>query len=207
MVICSQGCLAPKKDSVVVTECNTSIEAEDIVITPSWTWLDITVGVSTRQDVLAKFGKPESINHWSTEKIEGICRYRYLLDGKRVVFWLNQDKVIGIEFLTPTYQLQVSGQAARVNDAVTLYGYPDMVGWGRATSYRTIIWMSKGVLAEVILVHETEKSLVSNIIYFSPMNETEFTNSVWAEFIRDMRPESDSDSIDAWSENPFGWQP
>lgn len=173
----------------------------------NWSWKDlqeVEIGSSSSEDLITRFGKPKSIRPWLTSNQEIACRYEYSDD--KPVFWVFDDKVIGIEFSGYRLQSQTNPFAlpVSISEAEASYGRPEIVSWSMLGSgYRTVVWRSKGILAEVVLVRNIDNSQIASIFFIPPMNEAEFKNSIWTERISSTR--STSDSVDGWSLNPFQW--
>ena len=106
MVACSEekGDNQNQAESIRATlesDCYASNEHQTRGQDLSWTWLDITVGVSTEQDVSEMFGDPESKSPWINFATgeQQACIYGYTINDEGIRFWLQDDKVVGIEFI------------------------------------------------------------------------------------------------------------
>jgi hypothetical protein len=163
--------------------------------------------VSTVEDVLEKFGLPESVTPWRISEQQVVCHYRYLQGG--LLFWVYEGSILGIEFPKPPDRFpfpaaQVLNLPSTVEKARELYGCPEIVDWHRhGGGYRTVIWISKGVLLEVGLNYDLNDSRILRVIYIGTITDEEFQGSLWRTRIPESMPKGDS--VYPWPKNPFNW--
>ncbi len=170
----------------------------------AWTWLDITIGVTTEEELLAELGNPGSISPWPQSSREPqACVYRYQQLDNYPTFWLAGGRVIGARFSTYDDQTRMNGQPATFNEAMELYGRAEIVGWNPLGGHRSVVWLNYGILAEVIV---GGKQKVSTMLYFSPMDEEVFGDSLWSHFVLETNPTVGTDHIDDYPRDPFTWE-
>lgn len=212
---------------IVLTNCDKSIDnhpvESEVCLNVSgdekktgWTWFEITAGVSTFQELTENFGQPESIvvnSHKLFDKER--CLVKYVIEDNNVLFTIEEGRVIAIEFYNPGYPFGKSNIS--LNDLVENQGYPDLIGYNKpyGSGYRTIVWLNQGVQAVVVVgaieawppsklteVELTEFHVLGTE-YFYPMTEIEYRKSYLSSWYTEERPESDV--IDLYPMNPFGW--
>lgn len=201
---CSQT-TSRQETLMILDNCNTSDRNRAVQDTSNWTWLDITICVSTKQDLIEVLGQPKIIRAWPVEGREKLTdNYHYEFDDY-LIFWVATNKVIGIGFSSRNSQfLQTENLPKAINEAKEFYGRPELIGWSVYGSwYRSVVWPDRGVLAEVRIANDLDESRIVNIIYFTPMTKDEFTHSPWAKFFLTLRPESDN--IEMLPQDPFNW--
>lgn len=178
---------------------------------PSWNWLDITVGASTEQDVIERFEETESKGPWidfATGEQQA-CVYGYTINDEGVRFWLQNDNVVGIEFINyGRSEFQIEELPETVKEAAELYGHPDNVGWTRMDSFaRALVWLDKGILIVAHVGHpDSLKNPIIRSFYFNPMTESEFDSSLWSFYLIEIQPPIAGDAIDTAPRDPFDWE-
>lgn len=174
---------------------------------PARTWLGITVGSSTEQDVIDELGVPESSRLWPGDQPQA-CVYIYKADVSALRVWLAGNVVIGLEFglLYPHPAFGMVEVPQTFEEAKEQFGHAELVGYSRhVNGVRSVIWLSHGVQAEINLVADSLP--VISILYFTPMTQEEFRNSVWSSLILDSNPslQPGSDFRENLPKDPFDW--
>ncbi|MEW5873328.1 MAG: hypothetical protein AB1894_28975, partial [Chloroflexota bacterium] len=205
--------------SLVLSACSQSVSTEEVMMTPGqcyaeedqgigkypgWSWLGMTVGYSTEQDLVAKLGKPKSVFPWPTNVGKPLaCVYRYQLEDWPK-FWLAKNKIIGIEFSKSTVEFHTDELPGTLHEAKSLYGRPELVGWSSiyGAGYRSVVWLNRGIQAEVAVGGDC---WIANILYFTPMGDDEFDASLWSQLVLTTNPTLNSDQPDTMPRDPFDW--
>lgn len=204
---CSKMAISPGE---VITEeplCSgNDIPTQGLPKEPSWTWLGITVGKSTEQDVITAFGEPKRTRLWPPDQPEA-CIFIYTLDDDSIIrVWLAGDMIIGLEVGQPYPLRDFPIDAPRtLEEAKKLYGRAEIVGYSTGGFVRSVVWLSHGVQAEISLI--SDNNGVGSILYFSPLTEDEFRNSLWSGLVLDENPTlyPGSDLSDYAPKDPFEW--
>lgn len=190
-------------------ECTgADVPGQNLPEASAWTWLNVTIGESTEQDIIAEFGEPDLTRLRPDGRPEA-CLYIFKEDdGNSFNVWIAGDTVIGLEF-GQTYPRQPTFQRAEIprtfEQAKELYGRAELVGYSNGGFARTIVWPTKGIQAEVSIV--SESLAIGAIRYFTPMTEEEFYNSLWSNYILEENPTlyPTSDLRDTAPKDPFDW--
>lgn len=205
---CSKIAVSPGEAVTEEPLCSGSdVSAQDLPKEPSWTWLGITVGKSTEQDVLAIYGEPKRTRLWPPDQPE-VCIFIYTLDDDSFLnFWLAGDLVVGLEVGQPYPLRSLPIDVPRtLEQAKQLYGRAEIVGYSSGGyGVRSVVWLSHGVQAEVSTI--TDNDGVGPILYFTPITEDEFRNSLWSGLVLDENPTlyPGSDLSDYAPKDPFEW--
>jgi hypothetical protein len=168
----------------------------------SWSWQGITIGVSTEQDVVAAFGEPDRIHTWRDERGIRGCVYRYQRPNLYPTFILAGDRVIGIDLRTEPGETGPAGQLETIDNVRELFGRADIVGYSGdlGAGYRSVVWLDEGILAQAIV-----SGPIVYIIYFTPMTESEFADSMWSGLVLYTNPTLETDYADHFPRDPFDW--
>jgi hypothetical protein len=127
------------------------------------TWGEITVGVSTRDDLKAyvrTLGFYDSIQEWDDYII--LARTGRLRDEETIPPTINA-------CFDPTTQIITAlrvgtHSSVYLDDLVAQYGIPDTVTWGPSNVSRTVFWFEEGVAAYVG-IHATDRQAYGEIGY------------------------------------------
>lgn len=174
---------------------------------PTWTWLDITIGESTEQDVVNRFGVPDLTRLWPREQPQA-CIYVYKETTNTFRVWLAGNTVIGLES-GRTYgdaAFHMKGAPLTFEQAKELYGRAELIGYSNLEyGMRSVAWINQGVQAEVSIY--IEGMPISTIRYFTPMTEEQFSDSLWSQLILDENPTQGPpyELIDIGPKDPFDW--
>lgn len=184
--------------------CQDTSVSGTIYETPGITRFDITVGQSTKQDVLALFGEPDDIiNRIDTVPMKGIC---WMIYKNGPEFWISNERVVAMNLSNFGFRSAPGIVVPQtIQELYTLYGKPDFVVWHgpyHVSGSRYAVWSTKGVMANLIVgTHH-----VSSVVYFSPMSQAEYLASNLSQFINfEKRPHPFSDVIDGDPQDPFIW--
>ncbi len=205
---CSKIAVSPGEAVTEEPSCSGSdISAQDLPKEPSWTWLGITVGKSTEQDVIAIYGKPKRTRLWPPDQPEA-CILIYTLDDDSILnFWLAGDLVIGFGVGQPYPLRDFPIDAPRtLEEAKDLYGRAEIVGYSTGGyGARSVVWLRHGMQATVNI--RTDDNSIDRILYFTPITEDEFHNSLWSGLVLDENPTlyPGSDVWDNAPKDPFEW--
>ncbi|MCL4264499.1 MAG: hypothetical protein KJ069_14845 [Anaerolineae bacterium] len=167
------------------------------------TWAGITVGESTKDDVITKFGEPDVIvSQEGTIPFRGIC-WMFYRDGPH--FWISQDRVIAVDLANFGFRTAVEIELPKdVQELRTLYGKPDFVGWHAPYNHpwgRLAVWPTEGVMANITI----DSQQVASVVFFPPMSESDFLNSGLSQFISFTETPS-GDIVDMVKRDPFNWE-
>jgi hypothetical protein len=173
----------------------------------SWTWLGVTVGQTTRQELLEMLGDPKETNLWFgflQPRFLQACILGYEINDERVTFWIVNDIVTGIEFSKSSDSSFSSEELpSTVYDARNLYGLPTLVSWTPyGPGYRTVIWTDRGVLIQAVAV---SNAWVAQVFYFSPVAESDFNYTPWAQLVLNQQPDLTGDVVYDLRRDPFDW--
>jgi hypothetical protein len=169
-----------------------------------WNLLDIKIGISSEDDLLAIHGEPTKIASWPSRNTESplACIYYYTSADGQPAFWLAGGKVIGIEIQKYGNGYTLPDLPETQEDAKIMYGKPDIIGWSRYPGLRSCVWTNKGIQAELSVAGNQN---IDKIVLFPPMSEKEFSESLWAGLVADINYSLFTDSVDNLPIDPFDW--
>lgn len=133
------------------------------------TWENLTVGVSTHEDVYDFYGqyferKVYETHRFANYRQGGLIFTTCFTEGK-----LSAIKVI--EGSTPNIPEKLS-------EIVEVMGEPEHVTWGQSYYHRSLVWVNEGVLIDYTIdPTRPEEYRRSGVIFFSPIKEKNYRNS------------------------------
>lgn len=125
-------------------------------------WRGVTIGVSSKEEVLKTLGPSRQIiSDWITTQL--IYEEKLIVKGTHIVVLrfgvvqeIEEDTIIGPNTLY-------------LSSLVDRYGRPNTVEWSlEDPSLRTVVFASQGILADVVGA-PLDQAYVTRIIYFKPM--------------------------------------
>jgi hypothetical protein len=184
-------------------------------LNPSWTWFEITVGESSSEDLISKYGEPLTKRFFPVGGEPAGCIYQYSLDGHTVFFYIVDGRVYAIEIPAPSY-LFGNDAIFTLVDVVGMYGRPELVGFNTpyGSGYRTLVWPVEGVQAFVSLglelsaerppLIDISRADIVSLVYSSPTSVEEYQESFLSIWFHETRPESDV--FEVYPQDPFDWE-
>lgn len=169
-----------------------------------WDWMDITVGQSSEEEIIAKFGPPEQTVVWPITASPVACVYYYHRDDVFFGVWLAGGQAIGLEFrdIKPNYRINETAMPASFEQAKQLYGRADIVGWSdRGSGFRSIAWLEQGIQADISLIANNRIAIAR---FFPEFTSEEFEATLWSNLVFNEQS-SGGDVVDTAPRDPFDW--
>ncbi|MCP5099824.1 MAG: hypothetical protein GY943_30075 [Chloroflexi bacterium] len=200
LVACTKLAREEKENLMESGDCISSGTNSELT-SIGYTWKQITIGVSTKEDVIEQFGEPKFIRTQTPQpSLPSVCWYVY----DEANFWIDNETVIGI-------QLPAFGKYAQENDfpinIIILkesYGKPDIVGWSSTLgpNYRVLVWLNQGIEVDVFVGDDNPR--ITSVLHFGSITVETFYNSPFVQLVSGTRPVN-TDEIDPLPKDPFNW--
>jgi len=145
----------------------------DVALGP--TWNELTIGLSTLQDVDSALSPVQGIWHehgqyWEYLKpVSDAAQSEWYL----VVACLKEDQLSALQI----FPMINSGFPGTLDEWLVAYDKPDRVTWGDHLDSRSLIWAEDGLLVVVYYAATKQRIETSSIILFSPIQQNELENS------------------------------
>ncbi len=184
-----------------------------------WNLFNIAIGKSTKEELTRELGTPYRQTQIESELYQDqvLIRYNYSMDdageldpegSNHISFYLIDNVVFALRLGVPSVPNLT--EYSTINDIVDQFGYPDLVAFDRCNILNRIaVWLDEGFQISFVIIpfgentdkYTVERTAITEIIYFFPMQEVDYFQSYWSSCYSTERPESDV--IDIYLMNPF----